>query len=145
MILNDSLTLVLMAATMFLWGSAPLFEKLGLSDVDPLTGVLIRSTAVTLVLFVLFLFTGRVQELSKLSLRSISLFAASGIMAGLLGQYAYFCVLKGGMASKVVPIVASYPLVTAILSILILREGITLQRVAGIILAVIGIALIKQS
>jgi bacterial/archaeal transporter family protein len=49
------------------------------------------------------------------------------------------------MTSRVVPIVASYPLVTAILSVLVLREGITLQRIAGIMLAVVGIVLIKQN
>ena len=66
-------------------------------------------------------------------------------MAGLIAMWTYFYLLKEGMASKIVPIAASYPLVTAVLSILILGEQVTIQRIIGIILTIIGIILIKQS
>jgi transporter family protein len=145
MISQDLLTIFLLLVTMVLWGSTPLIEKLGLKDVDPLMGIFIRSLVITVILFVFYLFSGRINELTKISVKNFSLFAASGIMAGLVGMWTYFYLLKGGMTSKIVPIAASYPLITAVLSILVLGEQVTLQRIIGIILTIIGIILVKQS
>jgi bacterial/archaeal transporter family protein len=145
MISQDFLSIFLLLATMILWGSTPLIEKLGLKDVDPLMGIFIRSLVITVILFVFYLFSGRLNELAKLSVKNFSLFAASGIMAGLIGMWTYFYLLKEGMTSKIVPIAASYPLITAVLSIFVLGEQVTLQRVIGIILTITGIILVKQS
>ncbi len=136
---NDVTAVVLLGITMVLWGSTPVIEKIGLRDVEPLTGLFIRSLVVTAILFVVFICTGRIHDLARVSMGDFSLFAASGLMSGLLGTWAYYYVLRTGMASKIVPIAASYPLITALLGMLILREGITLQRVAGIIFTVAGI------
>jgi transporter family protein len=76
-------------------------------------------------------------------MEKLSHLQGSGIMAGLLGMWTYYTVLKMGVTSKVVPIAACYPLVTAVLSVLILREGVTLTRVIGTALIVMGIWLVK--
>jgi bacterial/archaeal transporter family protein len=142
---SDVVMLLLILTTMLLWGIAPILEKMGLRGVEPLTALFIRTGVVTLLLFIVHLWTGRIQDLSKVSFRSFSFLAASGILAGLVGTWAFFYALKSGLTSKVVPITAAYPLVTAILGILILGEGVTLQRILGIILTIIGIVLIRQS
>ncbi|HBA55823.1 EamA family transporter [Syntrophorhabdus aromaticivorans] len=142
---QDILAVVLLLITMLFWGTTPLLEKLGLEEVDPLTGIFIRSLAVTVVLFVLYLSTGRLHELTRISGRNMILFTASGVLAGLLGMWTYYYLLKMGMTTKIVPIAASYPLITALLSILILGEEVTLQRIIGIVLTIFGIVLIKQS
>lgn len=142
---QDLLSIFLLLVTMVLWGSTPLIEKLGLKHVDPLMGIFIRSLVITVILFVFYLFSGRINELTKISVKNFSLFAASGIMAGLVAMWTYFYLLKEGMTSKIVPIAASYPLITAVLSILVLGEQVTLQRIIGIILTIIGIILVKQS
>jgi transporter family protein len=142
---QDLLSIFLLLVTMILWGSTPLIEKLGLKDVDPLTGIFVRSLVITVILFIIYLCTGRLHELTKISVKNFSLFAASGIMAGLVGMWTYFYLLKEGMTSKIVPIAASYPLITAVLSILVLGEQVTFQRMIGIILTIIGIILVKQS
>ncbi len=49
------------------------------------------------------------------------------------------------MTSKIVPIAASYPLITAVLSIFVLGEQVTLQRIIGIVLTIVGIIMVKQS
>jgi transporter family protein len=75
--------------------------------------------------------------------KSFLIFGTSGVMAGLLGMWTYYIVLKMEPTSKIVPIAACYPLVTALLSILILNEGVTIQRVMGTALIVAGIWLVK--
>jgi bacterial/archaeal transporter family protein len=142
---SDITGMALLFITMLLWGATPLLEKIGLKEVDPLTGVLIRSATVTVILFIIFLVNGRMQELTKVSLKNYSLFAASGIMAGLLAMWTYYYVLKTGMTSKIVPIAAAYPFITAIMSMIVLGEQVTFQRVIGIVVTVAGIILIQRS
>ncbi len=134
---------LLLIITTLLWGATPIIEKIGLAKVDPLVGVTVRSTVVTIGLFILLLFMGKGRELIEVSGRNILLFGASGVMAGLLGMWTYYMALRMEATSKIVPIAASYPLVTAFLSVLILREGVTLSRVAGTALIVSGIWLVK--
>jgi bacterial/archaeal transporter family protein len=135
---------LLLAATMLLWGTAPLVEKLGLAGVDPLTGVFIRSASVTVALFLVFSFTGRLSQLSAVPVRSAVFFALAGLLAGLLGTWTYYCVLKSGAISQVVPIAAAFPLVTAVVAVLILREHVTPMRIVGTCLVVLGIVLVKR-
>ena len=86
---------------------------------------------------------GKAQALIETSPKAILFFAISGILAGLLGTWTYLAALKMGEASRVVPISATYPLVTALLSFLILKEDLTLSRILGTILVVAGIWLLK--
>lgn len=137
------MVILLLAITTLLWGATPIIEKIGLAKVDPLVGVTVRSTVVTIGLFILLLFMGKGRELIEVSGRNILLFGASGVMAGLLGMWTYYMALRMEATSKIVPIAASYPLVTAFLSVLILKEGVTLSRVAGTALIVSGIWLVK--
>ena len=142
---SDITGMVLLFVTMLLWGATPLLEKTGLKEVEPLTGVLIRSVTVTVILLVIFLAKGKMQELTKVSLKNYSLFAASGLMAGLFAMWTYYYVLKTGMTSKIVPIAAAYPLITAFMSMTVLGEQVTIQRLIGIVVTIVGIILIQRS
>ncbi len=132
-----------MIVTTLLWGATPILEKTGLTKVDPLIAVTIRSLVVTVGLLLLTFLLGKGKALIESDGRSILLFGASGMMAGLLGMWTYYGALKMGATSKIVPIAACYPLVTALLSVLVLKEGVTLSRVVGTALIVSGIWLVK--
>ena len=110
---------------------------------DPLIGVTIRSAIVTAGLFLLTFLLGKGRALMELDGKSILLFGASGMMAGLFGMWTYYGALKMEATSKIVPIAACYPLVTAFLSVLVLKEGVTLPRIIGIALIVSGVWLVK--
>jgi transporter family protein len=135
--------ILLLIVTALLWGSTPIIEKIGLAKVDPLIGVTIRSTIVTAGLFILTFLLGKSKEFMELDGKSILIFGSSGVMAGLLGMWTYYAALKIEATSKIVPIAACYPLVTALLSVLILNEGVTLPRAIGTALIVSGIWLVK--
>lgn len=137
------MVILLLIITTLLWGSTPILEKMGLTKVDPLIGVTIRSAIVTAGLFLLTFLLGKGRALMELDGKSIFLFGASGMMAGLLGMWTYYGALKIEATSKIVPIAACYPLVTALLSVLILKEGVTLHRVIGTALIVSGVWLVK--
>jgi transporter family protein len=135
--------ILLLIITALLWGATPIIEKIGLAKVDPLIGVTVRSAIVTAGLLVLTFILGKGKALIELDGKSIFIFGASGVMAGLLGMWTYYVALKMEATSKIVPIAACYPLVTALLSVLILKEGVTLPRVVGTALIVSGIWLVK--
>ena len=135
--------ILLLITTTLLWGATPILEKIGLTKVDPLIGVTIRSAIVTAGLFLLTFLLGKGRALIELDGKSVLLFGASGMMGGLLGMWTYYAALKMEATSKIVPIAACYPLVTALLSVLVLKEGVTLHRIIGTALIVSGVWLVK--
>ncbi len=137
------MVIFLLVVTTVLWGATPIMEKIGLAKVDPLIGVTVRSTIVTLCLLLLVLIMGKGKELIETDGKNLLLFGGSGIMAGFLGMWTYYIALRMSSTSKIVPIAACYPLVTAFLSALILKEGVTLPRAIGTALIVSGIWLVK--
>ena len=135
---------LLLILTAILWGATPILEKAGLAKTTPLTAVTIRSIAVCMVLIFYLGITGKLKETVSVDLKTIVIFSISGILAGLIGMMTYFAALKSGATSETVPIAATYPLVTAILSVLILGEQMTPIRVMGTILIVAGVWLVKM-
>lgn len=134
---------IFLVLTIIFWGSTPILEKAGLKNVDAFTAVFIRSAAIFTILLVIFIFKGKLGELTKIPFKTILIFTISGIFAGLLGMWTYFKVLKLNPSSKIVPLAAIYPLVTVVLSVLILKEGFSWQRIVGTILIVSGVFLVK--
>ena len=135
--------ILLLFLTALLWGSTPVMEKIGLAKTDPVTGVTIRSIAVTAALLLYLAFTGKLRAVFQADAKTIAIFSATGILAGLIGMITYFMALKKGATSQIVPIAATYPLITAILSMLILGERVTPLRILGTILIVAGIWFVK--
>ena len=133
----------LLALTAVFWGAAPIFDKIGVTKVDPLVGVTIRSTVVTIFLIILVFLLGKGKILNEVTLKDVFVFSASGMLAGLFGMWTYYGALRMEATSRIVPIAACYPLVTAVLSALVLGEGFTLPRVVGTFLIISGIWLVK--
>lgn len=106
---------ILLLLTAILWGFSPILEKMGLENTSPLIALSIRSFGVTIILLLTLAYTGRFRQLAHTEGKTIAIFIASGILAGLLGMWTYFGALKAGATSKVVPIAACYPLITAML------------------------------
>ena len=135
--------ILLLVLTAFLWGATPVLEKIGLGKTDPLTAVTIRSIAVAMAFIVYAAFTGKAKQIFHTDLKTITLFSLTGLMAGGIGMLTYFAALKKGATSQIVPIAATYPLVAAILSIVILGEHVTPLRLLGTILIIIGIWFVR--
>jgi drug/metabolite transporter (DMT)-like permease len=70
-------------------------------------------------------------------------FVAAGIVGTVLGRAFFFAGIKRVGASRAEPIKASMPLHATLLAVIILREGVTSLHFAGVILIVLGIALVS--
>ncbi len=141
----DGKVLYLWIFTLFFWGSAPLFEKVALRIAEPLLALTVRTGIAALALILITLFTGKIGQVNKLTIKDFGALVASGLLAGVLGMFTYFSLLKIGQASKVVPLTAAYPLVTAIFSFFFLGEKLTFMRFIGIMLTISGLIILQRS
>ena len=137
-----NLMIFIFLTTLF-WGVAAIFDKLALGKTSPFAGMMVRQFILTGVLLAVGIGTRRLGSLGTLDRRTILFFGLSGICGGVLGLWTYYHALRLGGASLVVPITATYPLFTVLLSWLILQEGLTIHRVVGTVLIVIGVWLVK--
>ena len=136
------LVIFLFLTTLF-WGIAAIFDKLALGRTSPFSGLMVRQFIVSGILLGVGIGSGRLGNLGALDARTIALFGLSGICGGAAGLWTYYHALRLGGASLVVPITAAYPLITVLLSWLILQEGLTVPRIIGTALIVLGVWLVK--
>lgn len=129
--------------TLVLWGIAPVLGKLGLSNLDPLPALFIRSALVTTTLAAAIILTGRWSEIADASGRDVMFIMLEGLCAALLGQLAYYYAIKLGDISKVTLIVAGAPIVTLLLAVFVLGEKVTLYKLAGAAAIIFGIVLLR--
>jgi len=135
--------MVFLFLTTLFWGMAAIFDKLALGKTSPFTGMMVRQFILTGILLAVGVGRGRLGNLGTLDGRSIVLFGLSGICGGAAGLWTYYHALRLGGASLVVPITATYPLIAVLLSWLILQESLTISRIIGTALIVLGVWLVK--
>jgi len=129
--------------TAFMWGLAPLLEKLGLAKINPLAGATLRSIGNATFLATVLFTSGNVKELFQVDVKTGILIVLGGLMGGGIGGWTYYKALKYGEVSRVVPIVGSYPLFAFLLSLLLLGEKLTMGKGLGVILVILGIFLLR--
>jgi len=129
--------------TTVFWGVAAIFDKLALGKVAPLSGMMVRQFILTGILLLVGIGSGRLGGVLALEWRSVLFFGLSGICGGVAGLWTYYHALRLGGASLVVPITATYPLITALLSWAILQESLTVSRLIGTAFIVLGVWLVK--
>ena len=129
--------------TTLFWGMAAIFDKLALGKVAPLSGMMVRQFILTGILLLIGISSGRLGGALTLEWRSMLFFGLSGICGGIAGLWTYYHALRLGGASLVVPITATYPLITALLSWAILQESLTISRLIGTAFIVLGVWLVK--
>ncbi|HLD36468.1 MAG TPA: EamA family transporter [Planctomycetota bacterium] len=135
--------IILLILTAILWGTTPIMEKKGLENTSPIVGLAFRNLAIIICVIAAIFIMGKTKELISTPPKTMLLFALTGIIAGFLAMLTYFGALKLGATTKIIPISATYPLVTALLGILILGEQATLLRILGAGLIIGGVWLVK--
>jgi transporter family protein len=129
--------------TALFWGVAAIFDKLALGKVAPYSGLMVRQFILSGMLLLVGIGSSRLGGVLTLDWRSVLFFGLSGICGGAAGLWTYYHALRLGGASLVVPITATYPLITALLSWAILQESLTIPRLIGTAFIVLGVWLVK--
>lgn len=125
-----------------LMGSAAIFEKVSLKDASPMTVFTIRTVFMAVCLVAVSFFSQGLRPLVQISGRTL-LFIIVPATFALIFVSLYFSILKHDLASRVVPIISSAPLVTVLLSIWFLAEPFSWRRFIGALFIVAGVSLVK--
>jgi bacterial/archaeal transporter family protein len=111
-----------------LWG---FFTKLAVVHIDSKSALIYQTLGVLIIgIFAFFSMNFKLEADAK----GISYAVLTGITYG-LGCLFYFVAASRGKIITVVTLTALYPLITILLAYLLLKEGVTLKQVIGIILA----------
>ncbi len=127
-------------AALFLWGVWGFFQKLATQHMNP-KNVYVFAIAGSLIVvcFVLFSVNFKLETDSK-----GVLFAVLAGLSGSLGGLFFLYSISKGKTSVVITMSALYPVVTIMLSFVILKEAVTLKQGIGIVLALIAMALFSM-
>lgn len=129
--------------TACIWGGVPILEKMGLLHTDPIAGVFYRCLGIFLGFIFMGFFIFKPETIRAVDFRSILFLILAGFLASFLAQLTFYQGLKLGEVSKIVPISATYPLITFILGIIFFKENLSLMKCLGVFSVVVGIWAIK--
>lgn len=119
------------------WG---LFSKLALIHIDSRSALIFQTAGVMIVGLVAL---GFFNFKPDTSFKGMSYGLLTGLAYG-IGCLFYLVAADKGKITTVVTLTALYPLVTLVLSWFLLKEGINLKQMAGIMLALVAIFLMAS-
>jgi bacterial/archaeal transporter family protein len=123
-------------------GVSALFEQVSVVTLSPLTVLTLRHLLMVPVLLVALYATGGHRELQALDARTFGAVALPALLA--LGSLTlYFTALKGDLVSRVFPLTELGPVVAFVLAALFLGEPWSWPRLAGTLLVIAGVVLVR--
>ena len=135
----NSLTFIYVGLTVLCFGTWGTFMKLEQERLGSINNLLLMGvTILPITLIGIFLYRTSLPSIS-----SIYLFPISAAISTVLGMYFLTSAISNSEnnITAVIALSALYPGVTALLAFLFLNESITLQKIAGLILAIIAAVL----
>lgn len=138
---NKVMVIVLSVICMLCWGVTPVLLKIGLKNVDPLIGLAIRTIFTIVIIFSVLFINGNIGQIKHIPLVALILIGTEAFLATFVGDLAYYAAIKHGDVSLVTIIISTSPIITLICSVIILSETITLLKILGAVLAILGIIL----
>ena len=118
-------------------GLTAILAKCGIKNIDSNVATAIRTIVVLAFSWLMVFITGSQGGLSEVSTRTLVFLILSGIATG-ASWLCYFKALQLGDVNKVTPIDKSSTILTMILAIIFLKEGITWIKAAAIVLIAVG-------
>lgn len=134
---NDWLVLAL--GSLILWGLWGFFQKLATNHINPRNVYVFAVLGPLIVAFFVLLSLDFRVEMHGKGIIYAFLAGLVGSIGGLLFVHS----VSKGKASIVITLTALYPVVTILLSFIILKEQLTMKQAIGIILALISMVLLS--
>ena len=127
------------SVALLVWGFWGYLPKIALHTLDPRSVLVLEGLGGVLVGLAMLVSRGfRIHTNAGGTLAAV----ATGV-CGLGGAYFFLLALERGKASVIVPFTALYPLITLVLSVLLLGERPSLANLVGIGLAVAAVVLLS--
>lgn len=129
---------------MVCWGLGPVFAKVGLSQVNPLAGLVLRTYISAGILTTWALMNGTFSMVRAVPPKAWLFIGIEGILATLVGDLAYYAALKHGDVSFVTLVMSCSPLISIATAVIFLGDQITLLKLIGTTLIIGGVILITR-
>jgi transporter family protein len=114
-----------------------ILAKIGIENINSNLATAIRTVVILLLSWGIVFFTGKHQDITTLSHKSLLFLVLSGIATG-LSWLCYFRALQIGEAVKVIPIDKFSAVLGMALAVIVLRETLTVKAIIGGALITIG-------
>jgi transporter family protein len=114
-----------------------IFAKIGVASVNSNLATAIRTVIILLVAWGIVLAKGEARELYSISRHSFFFLVISGLSTGLSWLF-YFRALQLGKVSQVAPVDKLSVALTIVLSVIFLKEVLTLKAAIGALLIIAG-------
>lgn len=125
-------------ATLFLWGLWTFLPKVATGYLNAQSTMVYQAAGSLPVILVLLAW---LRFRPGLDGRGVAAALVAGVV-GTLGTLLFVYAISKGKAAIVVPLTALYPIVTVLLSALVLHESITLRQGVGVLLALAAMLLL---
>ena len=124
------------------WGLWGFLGKYALKYISPLSLILFETIGAIIVQIVVLIFLFYSKQKFDTNATGISIAMLVAIF-GVLGTILFFFTLSKTKASILVPLTALYPVITVLLSFILLKEKVDLVQGIGIVLAVVASVLLS--
>lgn len=132
------------AGSAFFAGITAVLAKCGIRKTDSDVATAIRTIVVLLFSWLMVLMTGTWTEVTKIDGKTLLFLVLSGLATG-ASWLCYFHALQKGDINKVVPIDKSSTVLTILLALIFLHEGLTWGKAASVVLIGAGTLLMVSS
>lgn len=121
----------------FFAGITAILAKCGIRKTDSDVATAVRTVVVLLFSWLMVLITGTWEEMAQISGKTLIFLILSGLATG-ASWICYFHALQKGDINKVVPIDKSSTVLTILLALIFLHEGLTWEKAVSVILIGVG-------
>lgn len=131
------------AGSAFFAGVTSILAKCGIRKTDSTVATAVRTIVILIFSWVIVGIVGSAEEISVIDAKTLLFLVLSGAATG-ASWLCYFKALQVGDINKVVPIDKSSTVLTILLALIFLHEGISLAKTAAVIVIAAGIFLMIE-
>ena len=131
------------AGSAFFAGVTLILAKCGIRKTDSTVATAVRTVVVLIFSWIMVLVSGSFDQITSISSYTFLFLVLSGAATG-ASWLCYFKALQSGDINKVVPIDKSSTVLTIILALIFLHEGISLPKTVAVIAIAVGILLMIE-
>ena len=131
------------AGSAFFAGVTSILAKCGIRKTDSTVATAVRTVVVLIFSWIMVLVSGSFDQITSISSYTFLFLVLSGAATG-ASWLCYFKALQSGDINKVVPIDKSSTVLTIILALIFLHEGISLPKTVAVIAIAVGILLMIE-
>jgi len=135
--------ILLLTITIISWGLWGFLSKLVVQKLHPLQ-MLIVGCCISFVLLPVYYWVSKTSSVSgTLTVSNVSLCVLASLMST-IGTIAYIVGIRTGELGSIAVISCSYPVLTVVLAALFLGEALTVSKIIGVILVIVGVIVLGR-